>query len=47
LAKYGERAMAYADFRLGVNTYHGYVTYAGIAESQKKIWKPVEELMSA
>ena len=42
LAKYGEHAMADADIRGGVNTYRGFLTYAAVAESQKRLgsrWK--------
>jgi alanine dehydrogenase len=47
LAKYGEQAMTDADIGGGVNTYRGFLTYAAVAESQKKTWKPVEELVGA
>lgn len=29
----------------GVNTYNGYVTYAAVAESQKRDWKPLNSLL--
>jgi alanine dehydrogenase len=33
------------EIRDGVNTYQGVLTYPAVAESQKKSWKPVEELL--
>jgi alanine dehydrogenase len=31
--------------RNGVNTYKGFVTYQAVADSQKREWKPVSELL--
>ena len=45
LAKHGEHAMADPDIREGVNTHRGVVTYAGVALSQAREWKPVEALL--
>ncbi|MFB3915985.1 MAG: alanine dehydrogenase [Terriglobales bacterium] len=34
------------DIREGVNTYRGVLTYRAVAESQKKAWKPVQDLLA-
>jgi alanine dehydrogenase len=47
LAQMGPAAAIKADagIREGVNTFQGHVTYAAVAESQGKPWKPVAELL--
>src|SRR5947209_5484734 len=47
LAKLGAQKAIEADTGLkeGVNTYKGHITYAAVAESQKKEWKPVADLL--
>jgi alanine dehydrogenase len=47
LAKYRERALSDTDIREGVNTYRGVLTCPGVAESQNKTWKSIEELAVA
>lgn len=34
-----------AAIREGVNTYHGEITYAGVAESQGKVWRELNAVM--
>ncbi|MBI2678560.1 MAG: alanine dehydrogenase [Candidatus Koribacter versatilis] len=47
LAKLGAQKAIAADAGLkeGVNTYKGHITYAAVAESQKKSWKKMDELL--
>jgi alanine dehydrogenase len=47
LAQMGVKKAAESDkgIREGVNTYRGHVTYKAVAESQKKPWKDVTELL--
>jgi alanine dehydrogenase len=46
LAKIGANEAIRTDLsiREGVNTYHGYITYKAVAQSQGKEWKPVSEV---
>ena len=47
LAKMGASAAIKADngIKEGVNTYNGHLTYAAVAESQKKAFKDVLSLL--
>jgi alanine dehydrogenase len=47
LAQAGARQAVLGDpgFAEGVNTYDGQLTYAAVAESQAKAWKPVRDLL--
>ena len=48
IASHGARAAIKADsgIREGVNTFEGYLTYSAVAESQRKPFKPVKELVA-
>jgi alanine dehydrogenase len=47
LANLGANAAIKADAGIaeGVNTFNGMLTYRAVAESQKRSWKPVAELL--
>src|SRR5579884_2620431 len=48
LANMGAQAAIKSDpgIREGVNTFEGHLTYSAVAESQKKQWKPVKDLVA-
>ena len=47
LAKLGPQKAIESDpgLKEGVNTYKGHITYAAVAESQKKEWAPIDKLL--
>jgi alanine dehydrogenase len=48
IANQGARTAIKADagIREGVNTFEGHLTYSAVAESQRKPWKPVNDLVA-
>src|SRR5690242_14007551 len=48
IANHGAQAAIKSDpgIREGVNTFGGHLTYSAVAESQRKPWKPVNELVA-
>ncbi len=48
IASHGAQAAIKADpgIREGVNTFEGHLTYSAVAESQRKPWKPVKDLVA-
>jgi alanine dehydrogenase len=48
IANHGAKAAIKSDpgIREGVNTFEGHLTYSAVAESQRKPWKPVKDLVA-
>jgi alanine dehydrogenase len=48
IANHGAQAAIKSDpgIREGVNTFEGHLTYSAVAESQRKPWKPVKDLVA-